>query len=88
MDSEHEKYVLTESNNDRINFLYSPFPKEKTLNPKHWDSKIQFWIDEILKSCRFYNEVCINLKKLQTIFQQPGNEKRIPKGKFYVRFFI
>ena len=80
MDIERERYTLSESDNDRINFLYSAFPKEKTLNPKHWDSKIQFWIDEISKSCRFYNEICINCKKLQMIFQQSA-EKKIPKGK-------
>ena len=76
------RYQLTDyKNNERVSFLFSDFPKEKSLNPKHWESKYSFWSTEIDRSCRFNRDVCVSCKKLQNVFQHPET-KRIPKGMF------
>ena len=73
------EYQLSDIGEDRENFLYSPFPSEKSLNPKHWESKLDFWSNEIVKRCKFSSEVCVNCLQLQTIFKSKNGSKT-PKG--------
>lgn len=74
------EYQLTDIDFERENFLYSPFPTEKSLNPKHWESKLEFWSKEIVKKCKFNQEVCINCLQLQAAFKSKISS-RTPKGK-------
>ena len=76
------EYQLTDIGFERENFLYSPFPSEKSLNPKHWESKLEFWSKEIVKKCKFNQEVCINCLQLQAAFKSK-NSSRTPKGKIF-----
>lgn len=74
------KFHLTESLDDeRINFLYADFPSDRNLNPKSWESKYLFWLNEIEKSCKFHCNSCVSCKRLQTDYEHPKT-KRKPKG--------
>ena len=61
-----KKYELPSIDEARENFLYSPFPTEKSINPKHWDSKLNFWSKEIVESCKIQDEICVDCKRLQS----------------------
>ena len=79
METPKKKYTLTGSQDpERINFMYSPLPKDESVNPKHWDSKINFWKTEIIRLSRFNGECCFCLTKLKESFTDGGG--RTPKG--------
>ena len=80
--SHEERFVLTdESNTDRINFLFSPFPLEQNVNPKHWESKLSYWRNEIHRSCRHYQSFCFTKNNLEERFSRDGKP---PRGKKYI----
>lgn len=83
---EQEKYQITGFDDiERKNFMYAPFSANKNVNPRHWDSKIQFWSNEILRSCRFYADICVTCEKLKERFCG-GDDKRKPSGMFIYLF--
>ena len=79
MDAKHEDtFTLRDWNDeDRMNFMFSAFPKDRNINPRHWDSKMNYWIEEIKRCCLFYGDVCINCEKLRERFSR---KDRVPHG--------
>ena len=62
---------------DRMNFMFSAFPSDRTVNPKHWDSKLEFWTKIILDSCKSCGKIYTNRNILREIFNRKGT---IPLG--------
>ena len=84
MKMEEQRYEIPFDNYERKNFMYNSFLGNKSVNPKHWDSKINFWTKEIIRCCRFYNDACITSEKLSERFSQ--NDVGKPKGKVFSEF--
>jgi len=73
------EFTLRDWNDEeRMNFMYSPFPKDRAINPRHWDSKMNYWIEEIKRCCSFYRDICINCKILRGRFSMADG--RVPHG--------
>ncbi|PFX21120.1 Charged multivesicular body protein 7 [Stylophora pistillata] len=54
--------------NDRMNFMFSAFPESREVNPKHWDSKLNFWSKAISEKCEHHEEIFIDFATLKTRF--------------------
>lgn len=68
-----ENYFPSEwQDDDRMNFMFSAFPEHRHVNPKHWDSKLQFWRKLILESCDHHDELCVDFKTLRQRFSRNG----------------
>jgi len=61
---------------ERTNFMFSALPTDKTVNPKHWETKVSYWSEEILKSSRFFKDVYFSIETIKDIFQD--DHKRSP----------
>ncbi|XP_057307476.1 charged multivesicular body protein 7-like [Hydractinia symbiolongicarpus] len=73
-------YAVTDrEDKDRIKFLYAPFPADKNVNPKHWESKVNFWSTEITKLSRFDGNICLSYEVLKEKFRDPDS-KQTPSG--------
>ena len=57
---------------DRMNFMFSAFPSDRTVNPKHWDSKLQFWTKLILDKCKSCDKMYTDRNTLREIFCRNG----------------
>ena len=57
---------------NRMSFMFSAFPESRDVNPKHWDSKIQFWRSAILKNCESLDEILLDVSVLKTRFRRNG----------------
>ena len=57
---------------NRMNFMFSAFPENRNVNPKHWDSKFQFWTSAILESCDSLDELCFDINVLKSRFRRKG----------------
>lgn len=57
---------------DRMNFMFSAFPEHRHVNPKHWDSKLQFWRKVILENCDNNHELCVDFDTLRKRFARNG----------------
>ena len=57
---------------NRMNFMFSAFPENRNVNPKHWDSKLRFWTSAILESCESLDELCFDTNVLKTRFRRKG----------------
>ena len=72
------KFIPLDWNDDeRMSFMFSAFPKDRNVNPKHWDSKMNYWLEEIKSSCHFYQDICISCEKLRERFRRCD---RVPQG--------
>ena len=72
------EYKLTDiDDSERMNFMFSDFPPDRNINPKHWESKMKFWKTEIENVCRFHVDFCVNCEKLNAVFKDRNN--RSPK---------
>lgn len=68
-----EQYIPEEwLDDDRMNFMFSAFPEHRHVNPKHWDSKLQFWRKIILESCNHHNELSTDFNVLRRRFSRNG----------------
>ena len=67
-DSETECLPADWEDNDRMNFMFSAFPESREVNPKHWDSKLNFWSKAILENCEHHEDIFINLATLKCRF--------------------
>ena len=75
------EFILRDWNDEeRMNFMYSPFPKDRNSNPRHWDSKMNYWIEEIKRCCSFYRDICISCKMLRGRFSMADG--RVPQGNY------
>ena len=63
--------------NDRMNFMFNAFPNDRYTNPKHWESKMSYWTEQVKQCCRAYRDVCVNCDLLKDRFRRNG---RIPLG--------
>ena len=71
-------YVPNDWNDDdRMNFMFSAFPKDRNVNPKHWDSKMNYWIEEVKSCCMCYRDICISCEKLRNRMKR---NERFPQG--------
>ncbi|XP_047129013.1 charged multivesicular body protein 7 isoform X1 [Hydra vulgaris] len=80
-ESEEEKFnnnVKVFEDDERIKFMFSSFPSDKSVNPAHWESKIRFWTSEIINSCRVIGDICFNYEQLKSRFKD--SDKRSPAG--------
>lgn len=57
---------------DRMNFMFSAFNESREVNPKHWDSKLNYWTKAIIDSCKHHGDVYINLTNLKQRFSRNG----------------
>ena len=57
---------------NRMGFMFSAFPESRDANPKHWDSKLQFWRSAIVHSCESYDELILDVSVLKTRFRRNG----------------
>lgn len=57
---------------DRMNFMFSAFPEHRDVNPKHWDSKLQFWRKIIVESLNYHDELCTDYNILRLRFSRNG----------------
>ncbi|XP_015777484.1 PREDICTED: charged multivesicular body protein 7-like isoform X1 [Acropora digitifera] len=57
---------------DRMNFMFSAFNESREVNPKHWDSKLNYWTKAIIDSCKHHGDVCINVTNLRQRFSRNG----------------
>ena len=57
---------------NRMNFMFSAFPENRNVNPKHWDSKLQFWTSAIVESCDSLDELCFDINVLKSRFRRKG----------------
>lgn len=57
---------------DRMNFMFSAFPSDRTVNPKHWDSKLEFWTKMILDSCKSCGRIYTDRSTVREIFIRNG----------------
>ncbi|CAB3981770.1 charged multivesicular body 7-like [Paramuricea clavata] len=57
---------------NRMNFMFSAFPENRNVNPKHWDSKLQFWTSAIVESCDSLDELCFDINVLKSRFCRRG----------------
>uniref|UniRef100_A0A1A8DJJ9 Charged multivesicular body protein 7 n=1 Tax=Nothobranchius kadleci TaxID=1051664 RepID=A0A1A8DJJ9_NOTKA len=55
---------------ERMNFLFSEFKENRDVNTTDWDSKMDFWVALILKSCRERGSVLVNLQDLHKTFRR------------------
>uniref|UniRef100_A0A1A8G2K4 Charged multivesicular body protein 7 n=2 Tax=Nothobranchius korthausae TaxID=1143690 RepID=A0A1A8G2K4_9TELE len=55
---------------ERMNFLFSEFKENRDVNTTDWDSKMDFWVALILKSCRERGSVLVNLQHLHKTFRR------------------
>ena len=72
MDTERSFLPSEWNDDDRMNFMFSAFPENRNLNPKHWDSKMQFWKNLLVKSCQVVNEICFDADSLKDRFNRNG----------------
>ena len=52
--------------------MFSAFPESRDVNPKHWDSKLQFWRTVIIDSCDSSDELFIDAGLLKSRFRRNG----------------
>ncbi len=64
---------------ERMNFMFSAFPKDRGVNPKHWDSKMAYWVEEAKRSCSFYKDICVTCEMLRDRFRRSD---RVPRGEY------
>jgi charged multivesicular body protein 7 len=57
---------------NRMNFMFSAFPENRNVNPKHWDSKFQFWASAIIESCHSFDELYFDINVLKSRFRRKG----------------
>ena len=57
---------------NRMNFMFSAFPDNRNVNPKHWDSKLLFWASAIVELCDSLDELCFDIKVLKSRFRRKG----------------
>uniref|UniRef100_A0A1A7WCC3 Charged multivesicular body protein 7 n=1 Tax=Iconisemion striatum TaxID=60296 RepID=A0A1A7WCC3_9TELE len=62
---------------ERMNFLFSEFKENRDVNTTDWDSKMDFWVALILKSCRERGSVLVNLQDLNKTFRR---KEKTPLG--------
>eukprot|EP00794_Sanderia_malayensis_P005316 gene5316-5985_t len=62
---------------ERMNFMFSVFPKNRDVNPKHWDSKLGYWLEEAKKCCGFHKDICLSCEVLRERFRRGD---RTPRG--------
>ncbi|XP_032221927.2 charged multivesicular body protein 7 isoform X2 [Nematostella vectensis] len=62
---------------DRMNFMFSAFPENRNVNPKHWDSKLNFWTTAVCEMCQSRGEFCTDLNTLRQRFTRNGH---VPLG--------
>ncbi|XP_067377695.1 charged multivesicular body protein 7 isoform X2 [Channa argus] len=55
---------------ERMNFLFSDFKENRDVNTTDWDSKMDFWIALIIKTCRDRATVIVNLQDLSQTFRR------------------
>ena len=78
------RFILRDwEDEDRMHFMYSPFPNDRNINPRHWDSKVNFWTEEIKRCCSFYLDVCISCEQLRRRFSM--KDGRVPHGKHLLK---
>ena len=78
------KNVKIFEDDERIKFMFSPFPSDKYVNPGHWESKLRFWTSEIINSCRVIGDICVSYENLKNRFKD--SEKRSPAGTYTFLF--
>ena len=67
--AEAESYLPADwTDNDRMNFMFSAFPESREVNPKHWDSKLQFWNNLIVESCKYCGDLSLSLDTVRRRF--------------------
>ncbi|KAI3371868.1 hypothetical protein L3Q82_006747 [Scortum barcoo] len=62
---------------ERMNFLFSDFKENRDVNPADWDSKLDFWTELVVRSCRDRGTVCVSLQELSKTFRR---KERSPLG--------
>lgn len=55
---------------ERMVFMFSDFKENRDVNTADWDSKMDFWTDLVLKSCRLRGTVCFSLQELNDTFRR------------------
>lgn len=50
--------------------MFSAFPESRDVNPKHWDSKLQFWSNLIFENCRYCDELAVDMDTLRQRFSR------------------
>ncbi|XP_046850097.1 charged multivesicular body protein 7-like isoform X2 [Xenia sp. Carnegie-2017] len=57
---------------NRMNFMFSAFPENRNVNPKHWESKLQFWKSAITRSCDYFDKFDFDIDVLKARFNRDG----------------
>ena len=55
---------------ERMNFMFSDFKENRDVNTTDWDSKMDFWTDLVVRSCREHGSVSVNLQELNATFRR------------------
>lgn len=59
---------------ERMNFMMSAFPSHRDVNRAHWDSKMTFWKQCIIRYCQYYRYICLDQGKLKTELTRNGRQ--------------
>lgn len=60
----------------KLNFYFSPFRRDRNINPHSWDSKIKFWNDSIIEHCQANKRLTFNSK---TLPEKLSQKSRVPQ---------
>lgn len=74
-DVNHQSYHPPEwLDDERMNFMMSAFPSHRDVNPAHWDSKMIFWKQCIIRYCQHHHHICIDQDKLKMGLTRNGRQ--------------
>ncbi|EDV22746.1 uncharacterized protein TRIADDRAFT_58633 [Trichoplax adhaerens] len=59
---------------ERMNFMMSAFPSNREVNCAHWDSKMNFWKQCILRYCQHHHHIDMNRNQLKSILTRNGRQ--------------
>ncbi|PIK56578.1 putative charged multivesicular body protein 7 [Apostichopus japonicus] len=57
---------------DRINYLFSAFRKDRASNQQDWDTKLTFWVNCIEQYCKHCKTVVIDSSQISRQFERNG----------------
>jgi len=58
------------SDDQAMDFLFSPFRANRDVNPRSWDEKVVFWTDMVRRRCTASKSLVFNARELPTFFER------------------
>jgi len=65
-----DMYPSQWSDDQAMDFLFSPFRANRDVNPRSWDEKVDFWTDMVRRKCVASRSLVFNAQELPACFER------------------